>query len=169
MQSPVKRICPEERTVPVKEGLSVDTPEDPLIVKLVASDDKVMLLPALMHLMFVPINSCSAPADVNPVKLFCFPAKAVDVKVLIGFDKSEVLSTLPMPKAAFVKPVISNFLFSSVKVAVDTGLLASEVLSTKAKPKAALVKPVESSLLANDVFIAVNVASTASICPLMLS
>ena len=75
MQSPVKRICPEERTVPVKEGLSVDTLDDPLIVKLVVSDDKVTLLPALMHLMFVPINSCSAPATVNPLSCFVFQPK----------------------------------------------------------------------------------------------
>ena len=109
MQSLVKRICPEEVTVPVKEGVSAETLDVALIVKLVVSDVKLTLVPALMHLMFAPSSSCSASVAVNPVKLFCFPAKAVCVKLLIGFDESEVLSTLPMPRAAFVKFVASNF------------------------------------------------------------
>ena len=162
VQSPVKRICPEEVTAPVKGGVSADTLDVPLIVKLVVSDVKVMLLPALMHLMFVPSSSCSAPVAVKPVKLFCFAAKAVCVKLLIGFDESEVLSTLPMPRAAFVKPVEFNFLFSSVHVAVETGLSRSAVLSTLPMPRPVFVKSVESSFLCNSVEVAVETGLSIS-------
>ena len=79
-----------------------------LIAKLVVSDEKVTFVPALIHLMFVPVRSCSAPAAVNPLKLFCFEFKALGVKALIGLFASEVLSTLPKAIPDFVKLELSN-------------------------------------------------------------
>ena len=72
--SPEKLICPPLLIAPVREGLTEETPVVPLaafIVELVASDDKVTFVPAIIHLRLVPVSSCSAPIAVNPAKLLC--------------------------------------------------------------------------------------------------
>ena len=67
-----------------------------------------------MHLILVPVSSCSAPRAVNPLKLSCFKFKALRVSALIGLFASVALSTLPKPIPDLVKLELSNLAFKEL-------------------------------------------------------
>ena len=113
-QTKIKIICPLLLMVPVKGGLALHAPAAAFIVQLVLSDDKVMVSQALIRSMFVPVRSRSAPAAVNPLKLFCFKFKALVVKAFTGLFASEVLSTLPKQIPDLVKLELFNLAFNAL-------------------------------------------------------